>query len=171
MKTATAKLNYLRIAPRKVRIVSDLIRGLSIQDAEAQLILRHKHASGPLLKLLRSAIANAKNKNMVLDKMFVSAITVDGGPMLKRGLPRAMGRVTPIQKKTSHISLILTEGDKIYPVRYNIVKVKKDKKSKTDAKAPKPKKEKQVRPAATDRAKAHQAEPGFFKKMFRRKSV
>ncbi len=171
MKTATAKLNYLRIAPRKVRIVSDLIRGLPIQEAEAQLIMRHKHASGPLLKLLRSAISNAKNKNFVLDKMFISKITVDGGPMLKRGLPRAMGRVTPIQKKTSHVTLVLTESDKIYPLRYNIVTVKKDKKSKTDKKAPKPRTEKQVRPGVEDRAKAHQAEPGFFKRVFSRKSV
>ena len=171
MKQASAKLNYLRITPRKVRIVSDLIRGLPIQDAEAQLIMRHKHASGPLLKLLRSAVSNAKNKNFDLNKMVVSEIRVDNGPMLKRGLPRAQGRVTPIQKKTSHVTIVLTEGDKIHPARYNIVTVKKVKKSKTDKKAKKPKQEKQVKPGVEDRAKAHKAEPGFFKKVFNRKSV
>lgn len=160
------------MAPRKVRAVAGIIKGLSVQEAEAQFLSQRRRASEPLLKLLRSAVANAKNNNLSLEKLYVSSLRVDGGPMYKRGLPRAMGRVTPLQKKTSHVSLVLTEGDKIYPLRYNIAIAKKDKKDKKKGKkkvvrntSAKPSADKEVR------EKAHQAEPGFFRRMFGRKSV
>ena len=173
MKQATAKLNYLHMAPRKVRSVVNVIKGLGVQEAEAQLLQQRRRASKPLLKLLRSALNNAKNKNLAPEKLYISSFQVDSGPMLKRGLPRAMGRVTPIQKKSSHITLILSEGDKIFPMRYNIVTIKKDKKTDKN----KVKKQKNViasTKSTTDkevREKAHKAEPGFFKRIFRRKSV
>ena len=92
MKQPTAQLRYLRIAPRKVRSVADLIRGLPVQDAEAQLMVQRRRPAKPLLKLLRSAVANAKNNKQNADHLFISEIRVDQGPMLKRMLPRARGR-------------------------------------------------------------------------------
>lgn len=105
-----AKLRYLRIAPRKVRLVADLIRSKSVRQAETILRFQVKRAASPLLKLLRSAIANAKNNfKMKEQNLYVSKITVDEGPKLKRWRPRARGRAYPIHKKTSHITLILEE--------------------------------------------------------------
>ena len=90
MEKQIAKLNYLRMAPRKVRLVASLLRGLSVNEAEAQLILMRKRAAKPILKLLRSAVAGAKSKKgMDIDKLIVSSIMVDGGPMLKRYMARA----------------------------------------------------------------------------------
>lgn len=105
-----AKLSYLRIAPRKVRIIADLIRGKSV--AEAQNILRFvvKRASLPLFKLIASAVANAKNNfKMEEDNLYVSKILVDEGPKLKRWLSRSRGRADELQKKTSHVTVILEE--------------------------------------------------------------
>ena len=173
MRQATAQLNYLQMAPRKVRSVASVVKMLSVSEAEAQLLLISRRAKEPLLKLLRSAVANAKNQNLSLEKLYVSSLRVDNGPMYKRGLPRAMGRVTPLQKKTSHITLILTEGDKIYPMRYNIVTVKKDKKEKKKVAKKVSQKSVSNKPSLDKevREHAHKAEPGFFKRIFRRKSV
>jgi len=106
----TAKLRYLRIAPRKVRLVADLIRGKSIEEAQTILNFTIKKAVTPLFKLLKSALANAKN-NFQLDEsnLYVSKITVDEGPRYKRRMPRARGQSSEIQKKTSHVSLVLDE--------------------------------------------------------------
>lgn len=105
-----ARLRYLRMAPRKVRLVADLIRGKSVEEAQNILNFTKKRAALPLLKLLKSAIANAKN-NFHLDEknLFISEIRVDEGPKLKRTFPRARGQADIIQKKTSHITLILNE--------------------------------------------------------------
>ena len=126
MKTQIAKLNYLRIAPRKTRLVASMIKGLSINEAEAQLLVNPKRPSEAVLKLLRSAVANAKN-NQKLDpeKLFVKEIRVDNGPMLKRFMPRAMGRASEIQKKSSHIILILGEAENLKTPRFKIAKVEK----------------------------------------------
>lgn len=109
----TAKLRYLRIAPRKVRLVADLIRGKSVEEAQTILNFTVKRAAQPLLKLLKSAIANAKN-NFQLEEanLYISKILVDEGPKYKRWMPRARGRASLIQKKTSHITLILDEINK-----------------------------------------------------------
>ena len=106
----TAKLNNLRVSPRKVRLVADLIRGLGMKDARVQLSFLVKKSSLPILKLLNSAAANARH-NLKLDpeEMYISAITVDGGPVLKRTMPRAMGRTYVIRKRTSHVRLTLSE--------------------------------------------------------------
>lgn len=105
-----AKLNNLRIAPRKTRLVADLVRNKTVMEAESILNFTVKKASLPILKLLNSAVSNAKN-NFQLDKenLFVSKITVDGGPMLKRWMPRARGRASEIMKRTSHVTLMLSE--------------------------------------------------------------
>ena len=108
--SVVAKLHYLRIAPRKVRLVADLIRGKSVEEAQTILNFTVKKATQPLLKLLNSAIANAKN-NFQLEEsnLYISRITVDEGPKYKRWRARARGRASEIQKKTSHVNLYLDE--------------------------------------------------------------
>lgn len=105
----TAKLQYLRIAPRKVRIVADLIRGKTIEEAQTILNFTVKKTAHPLLKLLKQAIANAKNNFQTeQSNLYISKITVDEGPKLKRWRARARGRAYEIQKKTSHLTLTLS---------------------------------------------------------------
>ena len=132
MKQQTAKLKYLRMAPRKVRLMANLLKGMSANEAEAQLLTNSKRASEPILLLLRSAVSNAKNKQMDPEKLFIREIRVDGGPMLKRWLPKAQGRATPIQKKSSHISIILEESEKTKKSRFKIEKQKRVKKSQIE---------------------------------------
>ncbi len=105
-----AKLKHLRIAPRKVRLISDLIREKPVEQAQAILNFTTNRAAQPLLKLLNQAVANAKN-NFQLDEtnLYIQKINVDEGPKLKRWRPRARGTAYPIQKKTSHITIILDE--------------------------------------------------------------
>ncbi len=105
-----SKIRYLQIAPRKVRIVADLIRGMKVEEARYQLQFLTKRAARPILKLLNSAVANAKhNFNLEEEQLYISKILVDEGPTLKRWMPRARGMVSPINKRTSHITLILSE--------------------------------------------------------------
>lgn len=98
------------MAPRKVRLATNLIKGMDVKAARTQLSFLAKKAAEPLLKLLNSAVANAKH-NFSLDEnnLFIQGISVDGGPSLKRWLPRAMGRATPLLKRTSHVGLTLEE--------------------------------------------------------------
>ncbi len=111
MKYAQATIRYTRSTPRKMRLVADLIRGLSVSDAYAQLSIISRRATTPLAKLLSSAVANAKNMNMDSSKLYVSYIAVDQGPMLKRFLPRARGSASPLQKKMSHTTIRLAEKE------------------------------------------------------------
>ena len=108
---ATAKVTYVRIAPRKVQIVLDLIRNKPCDQAMA--ILKHtpKAACEPLEKLLKSAMANAENKDMDTSRLYVAECYVGQGPTLKRIRPRAQGRAYRINKKTSHITLVLKEAE------------------------------------------------------------
>lgn len=105
-----AKVKYVRMSPRKTRLVADLIRGLNIEKALDQLQFMNKLAVKPMLKLINSAIANAEN-NFELDKtnLFIKELRVSEGPTLKRWKPRARGRATPIRKRTSHIDIVLGE--------------------------------------------------------------
>jgi large subunit ribosomal protein L22 len=107
---AKAIARYIRIAPRKVRLVVDLIRGKQVGEALA--ILKHtpKAASPVVEKLLKSAIANAEhNYEMDPNNLVVGKVFVDQGPTLKRFRPRAMGRASRIHKRTSHITVVLNE--------------------------------------------------------------
>ena len=107
---AKAYLRYVRISPRKIQIVCDLIRGKDVQTAMAILMQTPKAASEPMLKLLRSAIANAENNHqMDADKLYVSTALADPGPTLKRGMPRAQGRYNRILKRTTHITIGVSE--------------------------------------------------------------
>ena len=164
----TVRLGFLHIAPRKVRYVADTIRGLTANEAEAQLLLRVERPARPLLKLLRSGIANAKSRGSVnLDSLFVSRIQVDQGPMLKRSLPRAQGRATPIHKKMSHVIITLAERPSGAPPRFVIAPpIKKEKKNKASAGTKPPKtKDEQARP------EERKGRSGFFKRIFQRKAV
>ena len=107
---ATAKATYIRIAPRKVQIVLDLIRNQPADKAMAILKYTPKAACEPLMKLLKSAMANAENNNnMDTSRLYVAECSVSQGPTLKRIRPRDHGRAFRINKKTSHISLVLKE--------------------------------------------------------------
>ncbi len=120
---AVAKLRHLRISPRKVRLMVDLIRGLKVTDAIVQLELSKKSAARPVLKLLNSAVANAKhNYEMIDEKLVIKEAMVDEGATLHRWLPKAMGRATPIRKRSCHVTLVL-EGE------VSEKKIKKDKKN------------------------------------------
>ena len=108
-----ASLNYLRTAPRKVRLVTHLISGMRVEEAKNSLRFLNKRASKPILKLLNSAIANAR-KNFSFDEkriasLYIKKIVVDEGPKLKRWMPVSRGTAHQIQKKTSHINLVLDE--------------------------------------------------------------
>jgi large subunit ribosomal protein L22 len=164
MATQTAKLNYLKIAPRKVRLIANTLKGLSTQEAEAQLMFRSQRSSGPLLILLRSAIANAKNNKMDISKLFVSTILVNPGPMLKRMMPRAQGRGAAIHKKMSHVVLILSEKEVKNADRFIILPPAKKVKESHD-KAHKPKTEEVKKEGGNTK------KPGVFKRMFRRTAV
>lgn len=109
----SAKLNYIRIAPRKLRLLADLVRGKKAQEAETVLSFLPNKSAGIILKLLKQALANARNNFKIDENNFkILKITIDGGPILKRFRPRARGSAYEIQKKTSHITLILTEVEK-----------------------------------------------------------
>ena len=111
MQTA-AHLKYARIAPRKVKIVCDLIRGKDVNVAKAILMQTPKAASELMLKLLKSACANAEN-NHELDpeNLYVSEAYVNPGPILKRQMPRAQGRMYAIKKRSSHITIAVAEHE------------------------------------------------------------
>lgn len=106
----TAKLNYLHIAPRKVRLIADLIRKKTVKEAENILSFTPRRAALPIVKLIKSAVSNAKN-TLGLDEsnLYISKITVDEGPKMKKWMPRARGSPSMIQKKNSHITLFLDE--------------------------------------------------------------
>lgn len=108
---ATAKVTYVRIAPRKVQIVLDIIRNKPCDEAMA--ILKHtpKAACEPLEKLLKSAMANAENKDMDVSRLYIAECFVGQGPILKRIRPRAQGRAARINKRTSHITMVLKEAE------------------------------------------------------------
>ena len=109
---AKAVLRYARISPRKVGIVCDLIRGKSVAQATAILMTTPKAASELLLKLLKSAAANAENNHqMDPEKLYVSETFATPGPIIKRMMPRAQGRGYRINKRTSHITVAVAEKE------------------------------------------------------------
>ncbi|KKR07330.1 MAG: 50S ribosomal protein L22 [Parcubacteria group bacterium GW2011_GWC1_39_29] len=161
-----SKTNNLRLAPRKVRAVVNLIRGKGVNEALDQLEFLIRRPSSPVIKLVKSAIANAENNfHLVRENLFIKEIKVDEGVKLKRFMPRGFGRASTIQKKTSHITLVLDErvaGLK----RSEVDKQKKDKILKTDKinnEDKKPEIKKEIGQKSVNK--------GFVKKMFQRKSI
>jgi len=170
-----ASLKYLRISPRKVRLVVDLIRGLPVKNAEAYLLHLSKKSSHPLLKLLRSAMANAEhNFNLDKNNLYVRAMRVDEGPALKRWRARARGAAYPIRKRSSHIFLTLEE---IKEKKKEIRKVKEPKKiSEAGKEEEKKEKKKEKSLAYTKKQESIKREKGLKRlpqkqKIFRRKSM
>jgi large subunit ribosomal protein L22 len=167
----SATHKYLRIAPRKVRLVADLIKGKKVLEARATLKYTTRAAAEPLEKALRSAVASAKH-NFQLEELnlYITRVIVNEGPKLKRYRPRARGRAFPIQKKTSHITVVLDEiiptadmdqkkGEKVS--RKTAIETEEKKKERTIAK-PKFK-------TAKDTAKPKVE--GGSKRIFRRKAI
>jgi large subunit ribosomal protein L22 len=105
-----AKARFIRITPRKARLVVDELRGKRVEDALNLLKFSPNKGAKVLDKIVRSAVANAEqNPGIDVDTLYVKMIHVDAGPTLKRWLPRAMGRATRILKRTSHVTVVLDE--------------------------------------------------------------
>jgi len=108
---AKAVTRYVRISPRKARLVTELIKGKPVEEALTILRFVPKKAARLVDKTLRSALANAEqNPNIDVDTLYIKRIFVDGGPTMKRWRARAMGRATKIIKRSSHITVILDEA-------------------------------------------------------------
>ena len=104
-----ARARYVRVAPRKARLVADQVRGLPLDDAQTLLRFSPRGAAQDIAKLIASAAANAENNHdLVADDLVVKSINVDEGPTLRRYRPRALGRATRINKRTCHIAVALT---------------------------------------------------------------
>src|SRR5215831_3470749 len=107
---ARARTLFVRMTPRKARLVVDLIRGKAVGDALSVLDFTPKRAARVIAKTLRSAVANAENtQNVDVDRLYVKRVFVDEGPTQKRTLPRAQGRATRILKRTSHVTVVVDE--------------------------------------------------------------
>lgn len=140
-----AKLKYSRMSPRKTRLLVDVVRGLPVIKAESQLKLRRLKAAPIVLKLLKSAIANAEhNHKLEKSNLYIKKISVDGGPVLKRFTPKAFGRAGSIRKPTSHIEIVLAEikpSKKVESKSKVIKDIKSEDKKQTDKETDKNKKE------------------------------
>ena len=167
----TAKLNYLHISPRKVRAVVNVVKKMTVEAAIAQLKFIPNRASEPLEKLLKSAMANAEN-NFSLDAqdLKISEFKVDGGPVFKRFRPGSRGRVAPIAKRTSHITLVL-EGERTAAkkAKSDVSLNRKDSTSETEKtdSVTESKKTDTFKPRVSNK----KGSGGFVKKIFQRKTV
>ena len=161
-----AYLRYLNIAPRKTRLVANLVKGMEVEKAKAQLLFCKKRAAKPILKLINSALANARNNLGIDGTFFIKEIRVDQGPMLKRWMPRAFGRATMIQRKTSHVTLVLEVKE---PKK---IERKKEEK-KEEVKEMKKEERKEMPEIEIEKSKKPKILKSFpsVKKIFRRKSV
>lgn len=110
---AIARKQYLRISPRKLRLVVDVARGKNVQDAIDSLRFSNKKMADEVVRLIRSAVNNAtQNQSVDVDKLIVKKIFVDGGPIMKRILPRARGSADRIMKRMSHVTVVVDEAPK-----------------------------------------------------------
>jgi large subunit ribosomal protein L22 len=182
-----ATLNNFRMAPRKVRLAANLIKNMPVAQARAQLMFLVRKPAPFLLKLLNSAAANAKNNfNIKEENLFVKSILVEGGPTLKRWLPRAQGRATPLRKRTCSVKLFLAE------LKPSAKKAKKTKKPEVvkegeflpepiDGSGERPEEQraglkpkivsKGFSPLGQEKKHAPRQSMGNLKKIFRRKSI
>lgn len=102
---------YLRVSPRKARLVAQNVRGMGVEEALILLQFTHNKPAGIIYEIMKSALANAsQNWGMDVDDMMVKEVMVNEGPAWKRFMPRAQGRASRIRKRTSHITVILSEG-------------------------------------------------------------
>jgi len=168
MAETKATLKNLKIAPRKVRLVADAIKGMQVNSAIAQLQIMPQRSSGPISKLLKSAISNAKEQKLDENKLVIKSIEVNKGVVLKRAMPRAKGRATLVEKKMSHVTLALEEREDAKAPEYVVQEKQRDEKKKRESRRDeKPK----LKPTGTKEKKEEKARSGFRDKIFRRKSV
>lgn len=173
------QLRHLRIAPRKIRLVLSLVRGLSAKDAESQLQLMSKRGSDPVLKLLHSAIANAKNTyGIEKDNLYIHQIFANKGQTLKRWLPRAFGKASSINKRSSHVVVVLKSKDDVQGKKKKKANVSttenttqsaqsSDKAGSVTAKQS----GKQNKRTGSEEMRRSAAKPSVVKRVFRRKSI
>jgi len=110
LNSVTVKARYLRIAPRKLRVVADMVRGMPVGEAMVVLGFTQKRGARMILKLLKSGIAAAEKKGtLMMDNLYIKRITVDQGPALKRWMPRARGMASLIKKYLSHLTIELSD--------------------------------------------------------------
>jgi large subunit ribosomal protein L22 len=180
----SAKLKNLRIAPRKVRLTSDLIKGMDVQAAMSQLEVIVKRSNPYFAKLLASAISNGEN-NFGLDKdnLYISDIIVDAGSTLKRSRPRAFGRAGAIMKRTSKIEIILEErvegknrksqAEMEKEKKQRLAERNKEEKKEAEAKKEEVKTEKPKAKLtdATEKSKKVEKKGGLTSRIFQRKSM
>ena len=161
----TAHLHSLRIAPRKVRLVANAVKGSDAIAAKHQMRYLTKRSSHPLEKLLDSALANAYNNNgLVKENMRIRDIRVDGGPVLKRFEPKGFGSVSPIAKRTSHVTIILEE--KVPGLKASTAKPRTDSRSESSTGAEKMKFE-----VKKELGHKEGAIKKFTKRLFQRKTI
>jgi len=167
-----ASLNYLRMAPRKVRLVADLVRGMDVKEAETQLGFTPKRASAPLLKLLKSAIANAKNNfDIEKDGLYIKKLSVNEGTPFKRWRPVSRGRAVPIMRRSSHVNLVLDVKPGFKMEKKKTTKTKPEAVEKIEKVEEKEEKKPEIKPRrAPKEIKKGKGGKGLFKKVFRRKS-
>jgi large subunit ribosomal protein L22 len=165
MAETRVKLRNLNIAPRKVRLVADAIKGLHVQEALAHLDSMPQRSTGPLAKLLKSAIANAKEQKMDENNLVINSIRVDKGIALKRAKARARGRATLVEKKMSHVILELEEKENAKSPEFRF-----QEKPRVDKKERKPKREEKPK-LKKEELKQEKTKRGFRDRIFRRKSV
>lgn len=188
-----ANLKFIRMSPRKMRVVADAVRGMTVEEALAQLKFINKRAAKSIEKVINSAVANAEhNFEITLDNLRLKTITVDEGPTLDRWMPRAHGRATPVKKRTSHIKVVLAEikesvkkeakKQKIeapvklgsQPAKENKVEIEKTDTPKESIKKPELEKGKLIEDPRQEGRGGHTkiegGAKGFASKVFRRKS-
>jgi large subunit ribosomal protein L22 len=194
-----AQVKYLRMSPKKLRLIADLIRGMKVEAALNSLAFVNKLAKKPIIKLLNSAISNATNNfNLNKDNLFIKEIKVDMAGMLKRWQYKAHGRATPLRKRNAHILIVLEElvptkakakkvkaekavkvksleeiKDKAAPEKLDVKKEEKiDKEHEKEAKTeiPDVRMEGKHRHKQNEDKRTLKGDKGFIKKMFNRKS-
>jgi len=150
------KLSNLRTAPRKVRQVVDLVRGKKVPEARSILLFTVNKSARPVLKLLNSAVASAKHEfHLDESSLFISKITVDEGPKLKRWHPMSRGRAYPIIKRSSHV--VLAISDKNPAIKESVKETKAENVKKTEAKTEKKVKRSEVSPKLKRKTAAKKA--------------
>ncbi|OGY60170.1 MAG: 50S ribosomal protein L22 [Candidatus Colwellbacteria bacterium RIFCSPLOWO2_01_FULL_48_10] len=168
MKQAIAKIKNLKIAPRKVRLLCDVLRGMPVVAALAQLQVTNLRSAGVIAKMIMSAVANAKNLGMDPKKLLIKTITVNQGMMLKRYLPRARGSASELQKKFCHVMVALEESSSLKMPSYTVHE--KPKKVRAEKAAKPGVKEKEPIKGAQEQSKT-KAKKGFLRQVFNRKSI
>ena len=166
-KTAQAAIKNLNVAPRKARLVAGLIKGRPAIAALVQLQMINNRASYPIAKLIRSAMSNARNKNLDPNKLVIANITVDEGQALKRTLPKGRGHMSLVEKKHSHVNLVLREDQTV--VASGVVLPEKPKKVR-ESRQPR---EGKARPDFKEKPEEikKRKKSGFVNRLFRRKSI